>query len=94
MTKERDKKQISTISVLWEQYKKANWYESDAIDVEKYLIDKFIDSFLATLPEEKEESKWISIEDMLPQTDVKVLVRYIDGQYFSLSFNKYRIFNE
>jgi uncharacterized protein (DUF924 family) len=58
MTKDREtKEQISNILVLWEQYKKANWYESDAIDVEKYLMDKFIDSFLATLPEEKEEKK-------------------------------------
>lgn len=57
MTKERDKEQISDILILWEQYKKANWYESDAIDVEKYLMNIFVDSFLATLPEDKEEKQ-------------------------------------
>lgn len=27
--------------IAWEQYKKANWYESDAIDVEKMLMEQF-----------------------------------------------------
>ena len=25
----------------WEQFKRSNWWDSDAIDVEKYLKDKF-----------------------------------------------------
>ena len=28
--------------IAWEQYKKANWYESDAIDVEKILMSQFL----------------------------------------------------
>ncbi len=35
--------QLDVISLLiaWEQYKKANWWESDAVDVEKVLIERF-----------------------------------------------------
>ena len=32
---------VSDTLIAWEQFKKANWYESEAIDVEKMLIDKF-----------------------------------------------------
>ena len=35
--------QLDVISLLiaWEQYKKDNWWESDAVDVEKVLIERF-----------------------------------------------------
>ena len=32
---------VSDTLIAWEQFKKANWYESEAIDVEKMLMDKF-----------------------------------------------------
>ena len=35
---ERD---VKTLIIEWEQYKKSNWWESEAIDVEKVLIDQF-----------------------------------------------------
>lgn len=28
--------------INWEQYKKSNWWQSDAIDVEKILMDQFL----------------------------------------------------
>lgn len=37
-----DVSQRSELLIAWEQYKKANWYESDAIDVEKMLISQFL----------------------------------------------------
>jgi len=27
--------------IAWEQFKKANWWESEAVDVEKVLMDNF-----------------------------------------------------
>jgi len=33
--------ELSTLVIEWEQYKKANWYESDAIDVEAILMNQF-----------------------------------------------------
>ena len=30
---------VSDTLIAWEQFKKANWYESEAIDVEKMLMD-------------------------------------------------------
>lgn len=32
---------VSDLLIAWEQFKKANWYESEAVDVEKMLMDKF-----------------------------------------------------
>lgn len=32
----------SELLIAWEQYKKANWYESDGIDVEKLLMSQFV----------------------------------------------------
>jgi hypothetical protein len=32
---------VSDLLIAWEQYKKANWWESEAIDVEKYLMERF-----------------------------------------------------
>lgn len=32
---------VSDTLIAWEQFKKANWYKSEAIDVEKMLMDKF-----------------------------------------------------
>lgn len=32
---------ISNLLISWEQYKKANWYKSDAVDVEKALMEQF-----------------------------------------------------
>lgn len=32
---------ISDILIAWEKFKKDNWYESNTIDVEKMLINKF-----------------------------------------------------
>ena len=32
---------VSDLLIAWEQYKKANWWESEAIDVEKHLMEKF-----------------------------------------------------
>ena len=32
---------VNDTLIAWEQFKKANWYESESIDVEKMLIDKF-----------------------------------------------------
>ena len=32
---------VSDTLIAWEQFKKANWWESDAVDVEKVLMDKF-----------------------------------------------------
>lgn len=33
---------VSSLLIAWEQFKKANWWESDAIDVEKVLIERFV----------------------------------------------------
>lgn len=32
---------VSDLLIAWEEYKKANWYESEAIDVEKMLMEQF-----------------------------------------------------
>lgn len=32
---------VSDLLIAWEQFKKANWYESESVDVEKMLMDKF-----------------------------------------------------
>lgn len=32
---------VSDLLIAWEQFKKDNWWESDAVDVERVLIDKF-----------------------------------------------------
>lgn len=32
---------VSDLLIAWKQFKKANWWESDAVDVEKVLMDKF-----------------------------------------------------
>lgn len=32
---------VCDLLIAWEQFKKANWWESDAVDVEKVLMDKF-----------------------------------------------------
>lgn len=32
---------VSDLLIAWEQYKKANWWESEAIDVEKKLMNDF-----------------------------------------------------
>ena len=32
---------VSDLLIAWEQFKKAEWWESEAIDVEKVLIDRF-----------------------------------------------------
>ena len=32
---------VRDLLIAWEQFKKANWYESDAIGVEKMFMDKF-----------------------------------------------------
>lgn len=32
---------VSDLLIAWEQFKKTNWWESDAVDVEKVLMDKF-----------------------------------------------------
>ena len=37
-----DVSQQRELLIAWEQYKKANWYESDAIDVEKLLMSQFL----------------------------------------------------
>lgn len=33
---------VRNLLIAWEQYEKANWWESEAINVEQHLIDKFI----------------------------------------------------
>lgn len=33
---------VSNLLISWELYKKANWWESDVIDVEKVLMERFI----------------------------------------------------
>jgi hypothetical protein len=33
--------------IAWERFKKANWWESDAIDVEKLLMDRFLSIYKA-----------------------------------------------
>ena len=32
---------VNDTLIAWEQFKKSNWYESESIDVEKMLMDKF-----------------------------------------------------
>lgn len=32
---------VSGILIAWEKFKKDNWYESESVDVEKMLMDKF-----------------------------------------------------
>lgn len=32
---------VSDLLIAWEQFKKDNWWESYAVDVEKVLMDKF-----------------------------------------------------
>lgn len=32
---------VSNLLIAWKQFKKANWWESEAIDVEKVLMNKF-----------------------------------------------------
>jgi hypothetical protein len=32
---------VGELIIAWEEFKKSNWWESDSIDVEKVLIDKF-----------------------------------------------------
>lgn len=32
---------VSHLLIAWEQYKKANWWESESVDVEKYLMEQF-----------------------------------------------------
>lgn len=32
---------VSDLLIAWEQFKKSNWWESEAVDVEKVLMDKF-----------------------------------------------------
>lgn len=32
---------VSDLLIAWEQFKKANWWESDAIDLEKVLMERF-----------------------------------------------------
>ena len=32
---------VSDLLIAWQQFKEANWWESDAVDVEKVLMDKF-----------------------------------------------------
>ena len=32
---------VSDLLIAWEQFKKAEWWESEAVDVEKVLIDRF-----------------------------------------------------
>jgi hypothetical protein len=32
---------VSDLLIAWEQFKKANWWESESVDVEKVLMDKF-----------------------------------------------------
>tara|TARA_R110000851_G_scaffold36886_3_gene95767 strand:- start:202 stop:468 length:267 start_codon:yes stop_codon:yes gene_type:complete len=36
-----NKLDITHTLIAWEQYKKANWYESESIDVEKMLMEQF-----------------------------------------------------
>ena len=38
---QKQKAGIEVTLIAWEQFKKANWYESESMDVEKMLIDKF-----------------------------------------------------
>lgn len=33
---------INSLLIAWEQYKKDNWWNSEAVDVEKVLMDRFI----------------------------------------------------
>ncbi len=33
---------VSDLLIAWEQFKKSNWWESEAVDVEKVLMDKFL----------------------------------------------------
>jgi hypothetical protein len=32
---------VISVLIAWEQFKKANWYESEAVDVEAMLMEKF-----------------------------------------------------
>ena len=32
---------VSDTLIAWQQFRDANWYESDSIDVDKMLMDKF-----------------------------------------------------
>jgi len=32
---------VNSLLIAWEQYKKTNWWESDAIDIEKVLMERF-----------------------------------------------------
>jgi len=38
------------------------------------MINLWIDRFLSTLPEEKEENKWISVKDKMPNPEIPLLV--------------------
>lgn len=33
---------VSDLLITWEQFKKDNWWESESVDVEKVLMDKFL----------------------------------------------------
>lgn len=39
--KESSIEDISEVLTQWEQFKKTNWWESESIDVEKLLMDRF-----------------------------------------------------
>ena len=40
-TKQCNITDVSHLLIAWEQYKKANWWESESVDVEKYLMEQF-----------------------------------------------------
>jgi len=40
-TEQLRKHDVSGLLIAWEQFRKANWYESEAVDVEAMLIEKF-----------------------------------------------------
>ena len=54
-----------------------------------------VETFLSTLPEEKEEDGWISVEDELPELEVSVLVRYeTDGMSRNVHYSVGRIYGK
>jgi hypothetical protein len=36
---------VVDLLIAWEQYKKANWWESESIDVEKVLMKQFSETY-------------------------------------------------
>ena len=66
-----------------------NYTEGDVNILNNAMIDAYllIDSFLATLPEEKEESKWVSVKEKLPKRGTHVLAYKINSIIIVMYYN-------